>query len=126
LELESAGSPMEQVRYWERELNRLHAPCGCEQGAGGLLIGIVGYLLYLWLRPGGWGNPGSHELWIGCGVVIITTSLGKAAGILMARRKLRRLIQQIRAEGKLQRPPEHNYPDSGPVRTNQPSRCCGG
>lgn len=59
--------------------------CGCEQGAAGLLIGVAGYLTYLWVRPAGWADAGWTELWIGCGIVFLTTSAGKVAGIVVAR-----------------------------------------
>ena len=88
-------------------------------------MGSIGYLLYLLLRPGGWGHPVSREFWIGCGVVLITTSLGKAIGVLAARRKLRQIIREIQAEWKPQRPQERDSGTVGPVSMNLPRPCCG-
>lgn len=126
LQLEIQGASTERIQLWERQLTRLQSPCGCEQGAGGLLVGVIGYLLYLPLRPGGWGHPGWHEFWIGCGVVVITTSLGKAIGILTARRKLRQIILEIQGEWSPQSPSEGNYGTVGSVNVNPPRPCCGG
>ena len=125
LQLDANSSTAEQLRLWERELTRLQSPCGCEEGARGLLVGVVGYLLYLVLRPGGWGNPGWRELWIGCGVVFVTASVGKVLGIVMGRRKLRRLIRQVRAEWTPPRPPEHNSEVTLPRTMRQSRPCCG-
>ena len=63
-----------------------HPGCGCEQGGIGLLLGVAGYLAFLFLRPGGWQDAGWREFWIGAGIVFLTTSLGKLVGIVLARR----------------------------------------
>ncbi|HYW74118.1 MAG TPA: hypothetical protein VE961_24050 [Pyrinomonadaceae bacterium] len=124
LQLEIDGAAMEKVRAWERKLMRQQSPCGCEQGAVGLLVGVFGYLLYVLIRPG-WAHLGWRELWIGCVVVGFTASVGKLLGILWGRRKLRRLIRQIRAEWKPPNPPTHSYQGDPPI-TARPSRaCCG-
>lgn len=63
-----------------------HPGCGCEQGAVGLLLGAAGYLAFLFLRPGGWQDAGWPQFWMGSGVVLVTTSLGKLLGIVIAQR----------------------------------------
>ncbi|HEU4730019.1 MAG TPA: hypothetical protein VFT22_19110 [Kofleriaceae bacterium] len=114
------------VRAWEQQLSRLHSSCGCDQGAAGLLVGGIGYLLFMLVRRGGWASPGWHDLWVACGVMLVTTSMGKLIGIVSARRRLRRLVEHIQAEWKPQRPQPR---DHGPVTAPVPrlSRgCCGG
>lgn len=126
VQLIAEGPSTEKLRAWERQLTTFQSPCGCDQGAGGLLVGAIAYLLYLLLRTGGWAHPGWHELWIGCGVACLTTSAGKGIGILWTRRKLRQVIQEIRAEWKPQPSQGRNF---GPVPTASPRlprKCCGG
>ena len=125
LQLKVAGTATEKIRLWERDLTRLQSPCGCEQGAGGLVVGIAGYLVYLLLRSGGWGHPGWREFWIGCGVVAATTSIGKVLGMALGRRKLRQLIRQIRAEWKPPTPPEHSYEVGASIAPRASRSCCG-
>jgi hypothetical protein len=125
LQLKVNGAAAEKVRAWERQLTRHQSPCGCEQGAVGLLVGVVGYLFYLVLRPGGWAHAGWRELWTGCVVVGITASVGKLLGILLGRRKLRRLIREIRAEWKPPNPPAHSYEGSPPIIARTSRGCCG-
>lgn len=95
------GAPAWQIRRWEDDLRRLQTACGCEQGAAGLIAGIAAYLFYLLLRPGGWGDPGTRELWIGLGVVVATSSAGKLVGLLAAHRRLKRAVREIQSHWRL-------------------------
>ncbi len=92
------------------------------------MAGVVVYALFLLLRPGGWGQLGRRELWLGLGVVAATTSAGKLLGLLMAQRRLKRVIREIQAQW---RPPQDQdeaqaYTEErrthGQVRV---TRCCG-
>ena len=127
VQLETQAASPEKVRSWEAQLTRHQSPCGCEQGGVGLLVGIVGTLLFLLLRPGGWGDPGWPEFFAGLGVVLVTTSAGKAVGILVARYRLQRVTREIQSEWKPQRPTGRDF---GPVSITKSSarpltRCCG-
>ena len=126
--LEAPGAPLEKVRAWEAQLTRHQSPCGCEQGALGLVIGVAGSLAYLLLRPGGWGDPGWREFWIGLTVVVVATSLGKLFGILFAKHKLRRITREIQSEWKPQRPPGREFGSAvmSEARAKPATRCCGG
>ena len=100
IHVEAEGPSPERVRSWNRQLTALQAACGCEEGGFGLLAGLLGYLAFLFLRPGGWDHPGWREFWIGMAVITVTTSLGKLVGLLSAQRKLDRLLREIRSEWK--------------------------
>lgn len=126
--IEAAGTPLRRVRSWEQRLGSLQSACGCEQGAIGMVVGLLGYLAYMLLRPGGWGDPGSAELWTGFAVLCVTTSVGKAIGLQLAQRHLQQAAREIRAQWTTQ-----IEQVSGPTR--EPSRalrgmvhrtaCCG-
>jgi len=126
--IEASGTASERVRAWEQRLARLQGACGCQQGGLGLLVGLAGYLLYLVLRPGGWGDPGSLELWIGIAVLCITSTVGKVIGLRVAQRELRRAAREIRAQwlaqGSGSDRAKHRPPQAFPGRTDG-SACCG-
>jgi hypothetical protein len=123
--LEARSASPERVRSWEAQLTRHQSPCGCDQGALGLVVGVVGYLLFLVLRPGGWGDPGWHEFLLGCAVALVTTSVGKLIGVLAARHKLRRVIREIQSEWKPPRPPERSFAPVDEGGARPATRCCG-
>src|SRR5438045_2773526 len=102
--IEAEGTSAERVLTWESQLSHLQSACGCEQGAVGLIVGLGTCLLFLLLRSGGWGHPGRREFWIGLGVVTSTTSVGKLIGLLLAQRKLKRVIKEIQTHWKPEKP----------------------
>jgi len=101
--LETEGASVESVREWERQLNYLQNACGCEQGAFGLIIGMIGYIVYLFLRDGGWGHPGKHEFWVGLAVIVFSASVGKLLGLSLAQRRLTQVIREIQSQWKHRR-----------------------
>jgi len=124
--IEGEGVSAERIRIWESQLSRLQGACGCEQGAVGLFAGLGIYLLFLLVRPGGWGHPGRTEFWIGVAVVVSTTSFGKLLGLLLAQRKLRLVMKEIQAEWKPQ--PLDDIPAIDARKTISwvgPTPCCG-
>jgi hypothetical protein len=126
--IEAEGASAERVRSWEKQLSHLQNVCGCEQGALGLITGAVGYVLYLFLRSGGWGHPGRNEFWVGLGVVVATTSIGKLLGLLVAQRRLKRVIKEIQSQWKPRYLQDQDSGYVGGTRTDSrvwPTRCCG-
>lgn len=128
IEIEAIGTSTERVRAWEQRISQLQGACGCEQGGIGLIAGLVGYAAFLLLRPGGWGDVGSTELWVGVAVLFITATLGKVVGLRMARRGLQRAVREIRAQWAAQ---NANGRETYPKTTQDahrrilPSMCCG-
>jgi hypothetical protein len=98
--LEAEGAFADRARLWEKQLDNLRSVCGCEQGAAGLIVGVVGFTLYLLLRAGGWGRPGHREFWIGLGVMVATSSVGKFAGLLWTHVKGKQVIREIQTDWK--------------------------
>ena len=114
---------------WEAELTRLQAACGCNQGAVGLFLGAGTYLLYLLLRPGGWGTPRWPEFWAASALVLVTTSIGKFLGLLWAQHKLRRIIRLIRTTWEPVPPPGQSPAQTALREAHRrvlSTRCCGG
>lgn len=127
--IDAAAAPIERAREWERSLSRLQGACGCEQGGVGLILGLAGYLLFLLLRPGGWGDPGSAELWAGAATLALSSTAGKVIGLRLAQRELQRTAREIRAqwatEGRGSSPQRaFTHPAGGP--TLRKPGCCGG
>jgi hypothetical protein len=127
--IDAEAASADRVRSWERQLSRLQTACGCEQGALGLLVGVIGYMLFLLLRSGGWGHPARKEFLIGLGVVVATTCVGKLLGLWLAQRRLDRVIKEIQSQWK---PHDSVDPDSryagvkGPDSRIGSTPCCGG
>ena len=127
--IEAEDTPAERTRLWEKQLGHLQSACGCEQGAAGLIVGAIGYALFLFLRPGGWGHPGRREFWIGLAVLMTTTSVGKFLGLLLAQRRLKRVIGEIQTHWK-PRPLQAPQSEATGLRQTdgrvRQTRCCGG
>lgn len=127
--IDPEAAPADRVRSWERELNHLQTACGCEQGAIGLFVGLIGYMFFLLVRSGGWGNPGREEFWIGLGVVVVTTSVAKLLGLWSAQRRLDRVIKEIQSEWKPNNsvgPYSQSEGVHGPDLRIRSTPCCGG
>jgi hypothetical protein len=90
----------ETRRVWEQQVNHYYFACGCDKAALGLVLGVVGYLIWLSLHPGGWVTLGWSDLWVGLAVVIGATVLGKTFGLWMAQRKLNTLVTDIQSKWK--------------------------
>jgi hypothetical protein len=98
----------ENSAEWERDLNRYYFACGCDTGAKGTLIGIVGAALLTFdsLRRGWFGWTSLILLWV---VLILSASgIGKLVGLIRADRRLKQLINRIRHEV----PPEPRVPNA--------------
>lgn len=128
--IDAGGTPQARVQEWERGLSHLLSACGCEQGGAGLILGMVGYLLFLLLRPGGWGDPGSAELWVGAATLTVTSTAGKVIGLRLAQRELKRTVREIRAQWVTQKiggnPPPRGAPHRTASTIHKTPGCCGG
>lgn len=83
---------------WERLLNRYYFACGCAEGAKGTVIGLLGATL-LTLDSMLSGRLDWVSLIIcSFGLIIVASIIGKLAGLLRARRRLRDLVIHISGE----------------------------
>lgn len=86
------------ARTWETHLNRLYFACGCDKGAIGMLLGLVGYPVWLAVQPDGLASLGWNGLWLGLAVVAVTTALGKLVGLVGAQREFKEAVRQVQKE----------------------------
>lgn len=96
---------------WERLLNRYYFACGCDIGAKGTVIGFIAaaLLIYDSVTRGwfGWTMLAILSL----GIIVVTSVVGKLAGLLQARGRLHELIFHIRREV----PPTPPSADAQPI-----------
>jgi hypothetical protein len=90
------GLSKSQSNSLQLAVNRYVAACGCREGKVGILLAVMSYAAYLWIRSAttqstlGWSQFG-----VGVGVVAIGALAGKAAGLLRARIALRHSIHEV-------------------------------
>lgn len=124
VQIEADGISEKTKQLWQAELSHLRNVCGCEQGALGLAVGVLGYLGYLFIRSGGWPHFGKAEIWTGIVAIVVTTSCGKLIGIMRAKRRMRLLIAEIRHQWEQTDAGKRPDDIQGTGRI-WPSRCCG-
>ena len=97
--LADASLDRETRGEWEKRLNRAIAACGCGEASLGLLTGALiggGWLAWRWLDSGAstisWTLPVIAAL--------VGSFAGKAAGLMRAQGKLKRLTRTIRRDWK--------------------------
>ncbi|UCE66877.1 MAG: hypothetical protein JSU85_02370 [Candidatus Zixiibacteriota bacterium] len=83
------------IKKWEDAINRHYFACGCPQGTLAIIITLTFFGLYLFLRPSGFHISG-FEIAAGSGLFIISGALGKLIGIGLSRRKLRKIVFEIK------------------------------
>jgi len=84
--------PDERAR-WEGRLLGAYADCGCHAGGLAVLLTLVGLVVAALALPGGrtWTGAG-----LGLAAVVAAAVVGKAAGLVIARIRLRRDIRRVR------------------------------
>lgn len=100
-------------RQWERQINRQYFACGCDMSALGLIAGVLGYLVWMASRPGGFAATSWTDLGIGFLVVLATAFVGKLAGLARAQRRLNQAVESIAREWHAEPWPQGNFPVCG-------------
>jgi hypothetical protein len=86
-----------EVREWERGLDRLYNACGCEASTFVLLVSIPLLALLFLAAPGGISLFSPVGMSLALAMPIGGALVGKFAGLLWARMRLRRSIEELRS-----------------------------
>jgi len=93
--LDLPNVPKERSNRLQSALDRSMAACGCQEGAAGLLA--AGFLVAAsWAFSRSAHSLGWSEAGLVFGILIAGTLAGKALGLLRARIRIRRLVQEFR------------------------------
>jgi hypothetical protein len=95
LVLDVEGLAEADAKRWEARLSRYYFACGCEAGSVVLLVALAAYLVALALAPGGFGAATWREAVAGVVVGFVAAGVGKAVGLIHARRRLRTTIRSL-------------------------------
>jgi len=95
LALELPGLSAQEAFAWSERLNGLRNECGCSLGAKCMAAGFLAALAALAVLHGPFTPALLLRLPLAAVAAVVCAGLGKAAGILMARRRLRREIASL-------------------------------
>lgn len=82
-------------RQLEKELNRLHAVCGCAEGSITSVVGLMLFAVYLVLLDGASTLTGTQALAGTISTFVIFSLGGKFTAIYVAHRKLKQLAGRV-------------------------------
>ena len=93
--LELAALTGEENRLFERNIKKYHGACGCPHGAVAMFLSGLGYAAFLFL-----GDPYRPERIVtrivgGLSVIVVGLVIGKALGLFLARRNVRRTLREL-------------------------------
>lgn len=96
-ELHFAELSAEETKYWNNRLNRCYSSsCGCSQGATAIILTMICFISYLFLRHGGF-----YITWLTCvqalGLFIISGAIGKIIGMKFGKKKFRKTIFDLKS-----------------------------
>jgi hypothetical protein len=95
LVLDVEGIAEADAKSWETRLSRYYFACGCEAGSVVLLVALAAYVVALAMAPGGFGAATWRDAVAGVLVGFVAAGVGKAAGLIYARWRLRRTIRSL-------------------------------
>ncbi|MGH7501699.1 MAG: hypothetical protein ACREL7_08060 [Longimicrobiales bacterium] len=79
-------------------LRSLYFACGCNEGKVASVLGLVGFALWMLIRPGGIASFSAFDIVIGVAIVGVAGLTGKFLALTLARRILARLIATLEAD----------------------------
>jgi len=89
--VEAPGLAADSARAWSDRLAHDYSGCGCDTGVWFGLAGLIAAGAWLALGTGGWGARGG----VAFGLLVVAALTGKAAGLLVAGRRLRASIAAL-------------------------------
>jgi hypothetical protein len=91
----------ENKQTWEKELNKYYYACGCSEGSKGLLLFLLGGMIYFGVKT----YLGNSDLWtsmaMATGIALSGAIVGKITGLYKANSKLKRTVYSIQSHWKV-------------------------
>jgi len=87
-----------QATALERRLNRDADACGCGSAAVAASFAFFGYLTYLFAALGAPPRWDVRRMLLGVAVIVVAALLGKAIGLIRARRRWRKSLFELRSQ----------------------------
>lgn len=87
-----------EASNWESELNRHYYACGCDMGAKGLIVGLIGGVVLSGLGVNQAGLGGGWAITLAIGVAVAGAVAGKLVGLAHAEARLKNTIRAIQAQ----------------------------
>ena len=91
ISVEVPGLDGDAARSWSDRLAHDYSGCGCDTGQYFGIAGLIAAGSWLWFGSGGWWGRGAGAF----AILAFAAVAGKAAGLLIARRHLRRSIAAL-------------------------------
>ena len=95
LVLDVKGLAEADAKTWEAKLSRYYFACGCELGSAVLLVALPAYVVALALAPGGFRSATWRDAVAGVLIGFVAAGVGKAAGLIHARWRLRTTVRSL-------------------------------
>jgi hypothetical protein len=96
----SASFEHENKQTWEKELNKYYYACGCSEGSKGLLLFLLGGMVYFGVKT----YLGNSDVWTSIatalGIAMAGAVIGKITGLYKANSKLKRTVYSIQSHWK--------------------------
>jgi len=103
-ELEMVELTRSENAIFESAIKTYHGACGCAHGTAAMLVCAISYPLFLYLNDLHKSEQIYWEIFLGLVLIIGSLGLGKYFGILIARRKLKQCLIELRRKIDAPRP----------------------
>lgn len=85
----------DDLTLWQSKIDKHVLACGCKEGMAGT-VGLLGvFSVYRWIDPFQNAWSGGTSFLIGFGFAIVGAGIGKIGGHFVARKKLRRTLENL-------------------------------
>jgi hypothetical protein len=91
----------ENKHVWEKELNKHYYACGCSEGSKGLLLFLLGGMIYFGVKTYLGNGDFLMSIVTAFGIALSGAIIGKIAGLYKANSKLKRTVYSIQSHWKV-------------------------
>lgn len=87
---------LDNSKDWEERINKDYSDCGCKIGAISVITSLIAYVMYMVLvGKTSYADINQADITMGIAIFVLSIILGKLAGLLNARIKLKRSIRTL-------------------------------